>query len=35
LLELAEAKLRENGDSPDYESVIDLASKVLIEDTKE
>lgn len=35
LLVLVEAKLRENGASPDYESVIDLASKMLIEDTKE
>ena len=35
LLDLAEAKLRENGEKPSYESIINLASDILIEDTKE
>jgi len=34
LLELAETKLRENGGDPSYEAVINLASAILIEDTK-
>ena len=35
LLHLVEEKLRENGSVPDYESVIDLAASILIEDTNE
>jgi hypothetical protein len=35
LLDLAEAKLRENGENPSYESIINLASDILIEDTKD
>lgn len=35
LLDLVEEKLRENGSALDYESVIDLAASVLIEDTNE
>ncbi|WP_370316663.1 DUF5677 domain-containing protein [Pseudoalteromonas sp.] len=33
LLELVETKLRENGENPTYEAIINLASEVLIEDT--
>ncbi|WP_134056476.1 DUF5677 domain-containing protein [Rheinheimera aquimaris] len=33
LLDMAEARLKEDGDNTDYEAIIDLASKVLIEDT--
>lgn len=35
LLKIAEEKLRENGDEVDYESVIELAASVLIEDNNE
>ena len=35
LLEIAESKLRENGGDPSYEAVINLASDILIEDTKD
>jgi len=35
ILDLAETKLRENGGTPSYESIVNLASKILIDDTKE
>lgn len=35
LLKIAEEKLRESGDEVEYESVIELAASVLIEDTNE
>jgi len=35
LLKFVSEKLRENGDSPEYKSVIDLAATILIKDTKD
>lgn len=35
ILDLAETKLRENGGTPSDESIVSLASKILIDDTKE
>jgi len=35
LFDLAEAKLRENGGTPSYESIVNLASKIFIDDIKE
>jgi hypothetical protein len=35
ILDLAETKLRENGGTPCDESIVNLASKILIDDTKE
>ncbi|MDP3696236.1 MAG: hypothetical protein Q8R42_08990, partial [Desulfocapsaceae bacterium] len=35
LLDLVEKKLRKDGEAPNYEAIIGLASEILIEDTKE
>jgi len=35
LIDLAEAKLRENGGTPSYESIVNLASKIFIDDIKD